>query len=77
MAKQAKKGLCVICKKEEVFSSWVGEDDEFDKCQDCAKEYADKLRNEFISALTPEQLVLFEKYQEAEQDCVSMAILVD
>ena len=75
--KREKTKLCVICQKEPVFSGWVGRKDEFDKCQGCARKLADELCKEFIASLGPEQLIAFEKYQKAEQECVSMAILVD
>ena len=67
--KKSDATLCVICKDEEVFSG------KFDKCMTCAREFADEMYKKFIAVLTPEQMVVFKKYQQAREDFTSMIIL--
>lgn len=71
MRKNKKSGarLCGICKEKEVFSR------AFDKCMTCARELVDKMHEEFFAILTPEQRIVFEKYQQAREDFTSMIIL--
>jgi len=59
MRKNKKSGavLCTICNDEEVFSR------AFDKCMTCARELADEMHEKFVAILTPEQRIVFEKYQ--------------
>jgi hypothetical protein len=72
MARKNKKSgatLCVICNDEEVFSR------AFDKCMTCAREFADKMHEEFFATLTFDQRIVFERYKKAREDFTSMIIL--
>lgn len=69
MAEEKNKRLCVMCKKEAPYSK------EFDRCMTCARKYRDETYKEVIAILTPEQLVVFQKYHEAEENYTSIMMM--
>lgn len=69
MAGEKNRRLCVMCKEKPPYL------ERFDKCMTCARKYRDKMHKEFVAILTPEQLVIFQKYHKAVADFASIMIL--
>lgn len=64
--------LCLSCMEEEAFQCYKGK---FSRCFSCARKHRDRTHEEFVHKLSPEQLSLFEKYKEADNNFTSMIIL--